>query len=327
MESIASNQKSQVIYMEVVPPETAEIIASRLPQGFELHFIKDYSEGAAISALADADFVLVATHPLPADLIKTARKLRMIQHQGVGYEKTDAEFAGKQGIKVALCPEGTIIGVAEHVFLLILALYKQIFRADQSVRAGEWLQFSLRGNSFEMAGKNLGLVGFGRIGEAVAVRAQSFGMDICYYDILRRSREDEHKLRVTYQPFRELLAKSDIVSLHLPITAETYHMMDANALYSMRKDSILINTARGALIDQKALVEALQKGHLGGAGLDVFEKEPPDPDDPLLQMSNVVLTPHISAGTRDALVAKMDAAFANMIRVTKGEAPLHLVEE
>lgn len=323
---VDSDRKWRIVYLEVVPPDIAEIIASRLPPSLQLSFVKDYSDEAAKSALAEADFALVATHPMPAKLIKAGRRLRMIQHQGVGYDKTDVKFAKGQGVPVALCPEGTIRGVAEHVFLLILALYKQIFQADLSLRRGEWRQFSLRANSFEIAGKVLGILGLGRIGEAVARRAVSFEAEVCYFDIDRRSEVEEHKLGVAFKPLMELLEVSDIVSLHLPITPETYHIIDSNALGLMRVGSILINTARGELVDQQALVKALQNGQLGGAGLDVFETEPPNPDDPLLKMPNVVLTPHISAGTRDALITKMDAAFANIIRVTRGEPPLHIVE-
>jgi len=323
---VDSDRKWRVVYMEVVPPDIAEIISSRLPPSLQLSFVTDYSDEAAISALSEADFALVATHPMPARLIKAGRRLRMIQHQGVGYDKTDVKFAKSQGVPVALCPEGTIRGVAEHVFLLILTLYKQILQADLSVRRGEWRQFSLRANSFEVAGKRLGILGFGRIGEAVARRAVSFEAEVNYFDIKRRSQVEEHKLGVAFKPFTELLEVSDIVSLHLPITPDTYHIMDSHAFGLMRAGSILINTARGELVDMQAMLKALQNGQLGGAGLDVFEIEPPNPDDPLLKMPNVVLTPHIAAGTRDALIAKMDAAFANMIRVTRGELPWHIVE-
>ena len=312
--------------MEVVPPETAKIIASRLPPAFHLSFIEDYSDAATIAALNKVDFALVATHPLPAELIKAGSHLKMIQHQGVGFDKTDVKFARGLGIPVALCPEGTINGVAEHVFLLILAIYKQISQADMSVRMGEWRQFSMRANSFEIAGKKFGVLGLGRIGEAVVRRAGSFEADVSYFDINRRSEEDELALDVTYKPLLALLQDSDIISLHLPSTPETYHLINSNTLGHMRAGSILINTARGELVDQPALVNALQSGHLGGAGLDVFMKEPPDQDDPLLKIPNVVLTPHIAAGTRDALIAKMDAAFSNMVRVTRGEQPLHVVE-
>lgn len=323
---MAFDRKWRVVYMEVVPPVIKEIIASRLPPSFQLSFVNDYSESTAISALTEADFVLVATHPMSARLIKAAKRLRMIQHQGVGYDKTDVEFAKSQGVPVAICPEGTISGVAEHVFLLILAIYKQILQADLSVRQGEWRQFSLRANSYEIAGKTLGILGLGRIGEAVARRAVGFDADVCYFDLKRRAELEEQKLGVAYKPFTKLLEDSDILSLHLPLTTETYHIIDRNALSIMRAKSILINTARGELVDQQALVQALQNGQIAGAGLDVFNKEPPEPDQPLLKIPNVVLTPHISAGTRNALITKMDAAFANMVRVTLGEIPLHVVE-
>ncbi|MDI7274876.1 MAG: 2-hydroxyacid dehydrogenase [Anaerolineae bacterium] len=316
-----------VAYLEAVPEDTAEIIRSRLPPGFALHVAADYSDETARELVRQADFVLVATRPLPARLIAAARRLRLIQHQGVGYDGTDVAAARAAGVPVALCPEGTTTGVAEHTILLILAVYRQLLRADASVRAGEWLQFGLRSGSHELAGKRLGLVGFGRIGRAVARRARAFEALVLYYDPIRPSPAEEADLEVTYRSFAELLAEVDILSLHLPATPETRHIVDAAALARMRPGSILINTARGSLVDQAALVAALQSGHLAGAGLDVFEEEPPRRTDPLLALPNVVLTPHVAAGTRDGLIAKMDAAFANMMRVARGELPLHVVEE
>ena len=321
-----SNQGWKVVYMETVPQETADIIASRLPEGFKLITVEDASDEAARKALAQADFVLVATHPLPESLIDAAPNLRMIQHQGVGYEKTDVQAAARRGIPVALCPAGTIIGVAEHTFLMILAVYKQLVRADRSVREGEWLQFGLRAGSFEIAGKTLGLVGFGRIGQEVAKRARAFQAQVVYYDVIRQNEEQERSLGVRYLPFDELLALSDIVSLHLPVTPDSRHLINANTLQKMKRGAVLVNTSRGALVDEQALEAALDSGQIGGAGLDVFEKEPPDVNNPLFKRWNVVVTPHISAGTKDALVAKMDSAFANMVRVTEGKQPLDVVQ-
>lgn len=316
----------KVAYMEAVPQDMANIIASRLPDGFELVTVEDASDQTALKVLAQVDFVLVATRPLPAALIEAAPNLRMIQHQGVGYDNTDVQAAARCGIPVALCPAGTIIGVAEHTILLILAIYKQLVRADRSVREGEWLQFSLRSDSFEIAGKTVGLVGLGRIGREVAKRAQAFEADVVYYDIIRQNEALEKRLNVRYLPLEELLAIADIVSLHLPMTPESRHLIKAETLRLMKRGAILINTSRGALVDEKALLEALESGQLGGAGLDVFEKEPPDINNPLFKRWNVIVTPHISAGTKDALVAKMDAAFANMVRVTEGKQPLDVVQ-
>lgn len=321
----SSQHTWRVAYLEAVPPDAAEIIRSCLPSGFELRIVEDQSDEAAFRVLKDADFALVATHPLLANLIGAAPRLRLIQHQGVGYDKTDVAAARAAGVPVALCPEGTTIGVAEHTILLILAVYRQLLRADASVRAGEWLQFGLRAGSYELAGKCLGLAGLGRIGRAVARRARAFEATVWYYDPVRPSPAEEEALGVAYRAFDELLAAADIVSLHLPATPQTRHIIGAAALTRMRRGSILINTARGALVDEAALVEALRSGRLAGAGLDVFEREPPAPSSPLLSLPNVVLTPHVAAGTRDALIAKMNAAFANMVRVARGELPQHTV--
>jgi phosphoglycerate dehydrogenase-like enzyme len=226
---------------------------------------------------------------------------------------------------VALCPAGTSIGVAEHVFLLILALYKQLRTAEASLRAGSWLQWELRPGSYELAGKTVGLLGLGRIGREVAIRARAFAANVCYYDVFRVAPEAEQALGVSYASFPELLAQSDIISLHLPLTPDTRHVIGAPELAQMRPNAVIINSARGPLVDEPALIAALQTGQIAGAGLDVFEAEPLPAGHPLAALPNVVLTPHIAAGTADALVIKMKACFTNMLRVSRGEAPLDVV--
>jgi phosphoglycerate dehydrogenase-like enzyme len=168
-------------------------------------------------------------------------------------------------------------------------------------------------------------VGLGRIGREVAIRARAFAANVVYYDPLRAAPEAERALGVQYAPFADLLAQADILSLHLPLTAATRHLIGASELKQMRRSAVLINTARGPLVDEPALVAALQAGQIAGAGLDVFESEPLPAASPLLALPNVVLTPHISAGTADALVAKMQACFANMLRVAHGELPVDTV--
>ncbi len=273
------------------------------------------------AALASADFVLVATTRLTDEVLGSARNLRLIQHQGVGYDNIDLAAAKSHGIPVAICPAGTSIGVAEHVFLLILALYKRLLEADASMRRGEWLQWALRPTSFEIAGKTIGLIGLGRIGREVAVRARAFAANVIYFDTHRPDPATERDLGVSFRPLDALLAESDIVSVHAPLTPATRHLIDAAALAKMKSTAILINTARGPLVDEAALAEALRSGSILGAGLDVFGVEPPPPDHPLFEYPNVVLTPHISAGTVDALRAKMDACFANMRRIVAGVEP------
>jgi phosphoglycerate dehydrogenase-like enzyme len=312
-----------VVYLEPVPPEVESIIRSRLPSGLELH-VRGREETVE-SAIAVADFVVVATTPLPAQALAAGKRLRLIQHQGVGYEKTDVAAAARMGVPVAVCPAGTTIGVAEHVLLLVLSLFKRLPLADASLRRGEWLQWELRPGSFELAGKKLALVGFGRIGEAVARRAQAFEALVLACEKEPARKQVGLSMGVQFLAIEDLLAEADIVSLHVPLTPETRHMINAATLSRMLPSAVLINTARGPLVDEAALVAALQTGRIAGAGLDVFEHEPLPSDHPLLRLPNVVLTPHISAGTKDALIVKMDACFANIGRVARGDPPLNPV--
>jgi len=316
----------KVVYLQVLPPAVLEIVRSQLPSGFELEALQEPSRDEVLRRVGDADFLLVATTAMTEEVIAAAPRLKLIQHQGVGCDNVDVEAATRRGIPVALTPEGTTVGVAEHVFLLILALYKQLRTAEGALRRGEWLQWALRPRSYEISGKRLGVVGLGRIGQAVVKRAQAFDVaEILYYDVVRPCPEAEQELGVAFRSFHDLLRRADIITLHTPLTEDTRGMVGAGELALMGEQAILINTARGALVDEQALYYALVTGQIAGAGLDVFASEPPSPDNPLLTLDNVVLTPHIAAGTRDALQAKMAAAFANMLRVAQGKSPIHQV--
>jgi phosphoglycerate dehydrogenase-like enzyme len=313
----------RVVYLEPIPADVEAIVRARLPEGFDL-VVRRADEPVAAS-VAGADFVLVATVRLDDEALAGASRLRLIQHQGVGYDNIDLAAARERGVPVAICPTGTSVGVAEHVFLLVLAIYKRLLEADASMRRGEWLQWALRPTSFEIAGKTIGLVGLGRIGREVAVRARAFAANVVYFDPVRPDAASERALGVSFLPLDELLAAADVVSLHLPLTPATRHLIDAAAIEQMKPSAVLINTARGPLVDENALVAALRAGRLLGAGLDVFAREPPPPDHPLFALPNVVVTPHVAAGTADALQAKMDACFANMRRVISGDEPVDRV--
>ncbi|CAA9321074.1 MAG: D-3-phosphoglycerate dehydrogenase [uncultured Chloroflexia bacterium] len=243
----------------------------------------------------------------------------MIQHQGVGYNNIDLAAAAGADIAVALTPEGTSGPVAEHVFLLILSLYRRLFEARASLREGRWLQWDLRPNSYDLAGKRIGIVGLGRIGREVAKRARAFDCDVVYCDAVRAPEDIEAELGVVYTHFEDLLQRSDIVTVHVPLSQETRALIGAAELALMQPSALLLNVARGGIVDETALYEALVAGRLAGAGLDVYASEPPDAALPLLHLDNVIATPHVAAGTRDALVAKMTAAFANMQRRLNGE--------
>jgi D-3-phosphoglycerate dehydrogenase len=314
----------KVVYLEPVPPDVEAIIRGCLPEGFSLRVRK--GDELPHEVVGDADCILVAATPLTAETIAAASRLKLIQHQGVGYDRTDVAAAARAGVPVALTPEGTSEPVAEHVILLILSLYRNLLTATRTLRQGQWLQWELRPQSYDLLGKRVGIVGLGRIGREVAKRARGFECQLLYYDVMRAPPKVEAELGIRYVPFDELLAEADVVTLHVPRTKDTQGMIGAAELSRMKPTALLINTARGGLVDEKALYQALLTGQLAGAGLDVFAVEPPGPDHPLLQLDNVVATPHIAAGTRDALATKMRAAFANMQRVAQGQAPCNVVE-
>ena len=167
---------------------------------------------------------------------------------------------------------------------------------DKAVQTGSWPVWQYRSSSYELAGKTLGIIGLGRIGREVASRANAFQMSVIYYDQRRLAAGDESSLRVTYQPLVKLLAVSDVVSLHLPLAPDTQGLVDHRFLASMKSGALLINTARGALVDERALLAALRDGVIAGAGLDVLANEPPDVCNGLLRMDNVIITPHVAAG-------------------------------
>jgi phosphoglycerate dehydrogenase-like enzyme len=220
---------------------------------------------------------------------------------------------------MALTPEGTTIGVAEHTILLMLAAAKHLSFADRELRAGRWHVNALRAVSRELYGKTIGYVGMGRIGQAVAERLRAFGCSGLYADpAVGLSVAREEALALRRAPLDEVLEHADVVTIHIPLTEETRNLISRRAIARMKPDAILVNTARGGIVDEAALAEALGAGRLLAAGLDVFENEPPQSDNPLLGLPNVVLTPHVSAGTRDAMRQKLAAIFANLARFFDG---------
>jgi phosphoglycerate dehydrogenase-like enzyme len=312
-----------VVYWNRATEDVYDVIRGQMPAGWTLVTLKGETKAEWHAQIRDVDLMVVADWAIGPEDLDAAPKLRMVQHQGVGHERIDKQALKARGIPLGLCPAGTTIGVAEHTMLLILAVYKRLVVADSKMRQGTWLQWGLRSTSFELCGKTLGLVGFGRIGQAVARRAHAFDAKILYHDSFIPVPPAEVKAwGVEPVSLDDLLRRSDIVSIHVPTTDETRQFMNAGRFAQMKRSAVFINTSRGAVVNEPDLVKALQERVIAAAGLDVFEKEPINPDNPLLRMDNVILTPHISAGTVDALTEKMQAVFANMQRCLRGE-PIH----
>jgi phosphoglycerate dehydrogenase-like enzyme len=311
----------KVLYLSHAPADVYEIIRAEVPDGFALVTLEGDSEAERLARIGECEVVIPAAAALRRPHIAAAPKLRLVHHQGVGYQDTvDVVALKERGIPLALTPEGTTEGVAEHAVLLMLAVAKLLPFADAELRQGRWHVNALRPRSRQLFGKTIGYVGMGRIGQATAERLRAFGTTGLYCDDLAplapaRARE----LGVARARFHEVLAGADFLSLHVPLTPATRHLLSDETIARMRPGAIVINTARGGLIDEAALCRALSAGHIGGAGLDVFEAEPMPVESPLCGFTNVVLTPHISAGTRDALSAKMRALFANVRRFYAGQ--------
>lgn len=277
--------------------------------------------GAPIEQLAQCDAALDPGAPWTAARMDRAPSLRVISRIGVGYDNIDIRAATERGIVVCYTPHGPTLSTAEHAVALIFAVAKTVAYADREVRAGRWHThfFSLKG--MELRDRILGLVGLGRIASHVAQIMQAVGMRVIACDpMLTEERANQLGLR-KIDELEDLLSQSDVVSLHAPAMAETRHLINASRLLAMKPGAILINTARGSLVDEHALADAIRSGHLAGAGLDVFEREPISSDNPLIHLENVVLTDHIASHTWAGHHRLYEMAIHHALQALRGEKP------
>ena len=300
------------------------ICRSQLPRGFELT-VADPSDGddRFLADIASVEFVIGFPRNLPARFWQEASHLKLVQSLSVGTDDVDLEAAKRVGVPVAANGGANAISVAEHTILLILALYRKLVPLVNRANTGDWGDSRLGTERYyEIFGKTVGLLGLGNIGRQVAQRLVSFSPKLIYYDPFRLDQEREEKLNVEYVTFEEVLTGADIVSLHLPLTEETHHLIGAKGLSLMKDTAILINTARGPLLDEDALLNALEAGEIAGAGLDVLSQEPAPADHPLLGRNDVIVTPHVAGPTWDSWPRRFANGFANILRVQSGETPL-----
>lgn len=255
------------------------------------------------------------------EAIMMAKGLKVISRHGVGVDNVDLEAATERGIVVTYTPGANADSVAEHTFALLLGLVRKIAPADGSIREGEWRSLEFMG--FELVGKTLGIIGLGAIGSRVAKRAMAFGMSVVAYDPYV-GKERASSLGVELVDLETLLRSSDVVSLHASLTRETGHILSARELGLMKRTAILINAARGQLVDEEALIQALKEGRISGAGLDAFQHEPLPVDHPLLKLHNVLLTPHIAAFTQEALSRGDKILAMDMATVLMGRKPVYV---
>lgn len=277
--------------------------------------------GASLEELATCDGALDPGAAWTAARMDRAPRLKVISRIGVGYDNIDVRAATERGIMVCYTPYGPTLSTAEHAVALIFAAAKTVAFADRDMRAGRWHTQFITLKGMELRDRVLGLVGLGRIASHVAQIMQAVGMHVLAFDpMLTPERSVQLGIR-RLDRLEDLLAESDVVSLHAPSTPETRHLINAERLKAMKPGSILINTARGALVDEPALVEALRSGHLAAAGLDVFEREPVEADNPLLKLENVVLTDHIASHTWTGHHRLYEMAIHHLLQALGGERP------
>jgi lactate dehydrogenase-like 2-hydroxyacid dehydrogenase len=327
----------RVVHIESLPEWVRNLFHDKLPSEINLLWSESPQD------VHGADVIVSAQRCVSASLIETAGpSLRLIQIQGRAPWAVDWSAAASANVPVSSIPHRGAIAVAEHAMALMLGVARKIvtghvgtttaryrdlgidpIRTDERTIAFNWLAIP---DVEQLYGKTLGLVGLGDIGLEVARRARAFDMDICYHKRHRLSEEAERMAQVRYAELDELFATSDVVSVHAPHTPETERLVDEAALGSMRSHAVLVNTARGGLVDEEALVRALRNGVLAGAGLDVFIDEPLPAGHPLLELDNVLLSPHVGGGTGGGQRAMVADVIENLMRLSRGDPLLHVAE-
>jgi len=318
---------TKVVFLTGLKEALIEEVVSYSPPDYEVVVLdKSSTEEQRIDEVRDADFLLCYGQDPSDEVIKSLEKCRLVQLLAAGYDRMNLDLLAELEIPCANNGGANSWAVADQAVLLMLAIYKQLLASDNSTREGRWAEPITGQNTFEMADKKVGILGIGNIGRQVAKRVQGFDAKVQYFDLYPLDERTAEELNVTYVSLEELFSTSDIISCHTPLTNDTKHIVNSNTLSLMKPTAILINTSRGPVVDEEALISALQSGVIAAAGLDVFEKEPVSPDNPLLKMDNVVATPHMAGTTWDTWARRANFGFENMERIRNGEAPQAVVK-
>ncbi len=310
--------KFKVLLFESVHPCGRDHL---LKNDCDIIWAKGFEPAQIIASVKDADGILArARGTINGPVMDRAPRLKVIGRHGIGVDNIDVEAATERGIYVVNTPAAPVEAVAEYVVMAFIALPRKIGQADAATRSGDWA-FRDRVHAPELLGKTLGIVGFGRIGRRIAeICSLGFGMTVIYADEFPASSKEEDRLNARRVAFDDLLSASDYISLNVPLLDSTHHLIDAEALARMRSHAILANSSRGPVVDEKALATALRNNRIGGAIIDVFEREPAALDNPLLALDNVLLSPHYSGHSLES-IQKMAMVASDIARVLNGQKP------
>jgi phosphoglycerate dehydrogenase-like enzyme len=309
-----------VAALDVWAPEVREIVRRVAPPVLDIHFAKTYDEAEQMALVVNAEIILAGWAAVTEPMLKHAKLLRFIGKWGIGVDRIDVEAARRMKIPLAITAGSNAAPVSELTIGLMLGVYRRLAQVDNALRQGKWLKSEMRALGYQIAGKTVGLFGFGNIGRMVARRLAGFDAKVIYFDERRADAETEARLNARFVSLEELLAESDILSLHAPFIPSTAKVINAKSITKMKTGAVLINTARGELVDEQALYDALVSGKLRGAGLDAFDPEPPLPDNPLLKLDQVMVTPHTGGAVFDNVENVTRHAIGNIMRFLNGEA-------
>lgn len=281
----------------------------------ERSFDYPVTEETLVEIIKDVDGLITGLEQITPRVFAAANRLKAVSAGGVGYDHINVEEANKRGIAVCICAGCNNYSVSELVFGMMVGLARNIYPADRALRQGEWMRYL----GYDLWGKTLGIVGLGRVGKAVALLGRAFGMRLLANDIeWDITFANEHG--ISYVPFERILDEADFITMHVPLTPQTHNMIDENAIGRMKRTAYLINAARGPVVKESALVDALTQRRIAGAALDVFEVEP-HPNNPYIGLDNVILTPHIGGSTQEAFDRAFYLALVNVSNVINGLPP------
>jgi phosphoglycerate dehydrogenase-like enzyme len=309
-----------IVVLDPLAPERADRLRALLPPGFVLTHGTARGDDHLKEIIAEADYAISGQVAVSGEVLRAARKLKLLHKWGVGVDNLDTATARELGIKVARTTGSNAVPVAEFALGLMLSALRHIAFSHAELQKGNWRTGRLPGDTYTLSGKTVGIVGFGAIGTTVARLLQGFGCTILYSKRQPLDAGEEAALGVKHAALADLLAQSDVVSLHCPLTPQTANMIDKAAFKAMKKTAILINVARGGIVNESDLIEALRAKEIAGAAMDVFETEPLPPDSPLLGIDNLVVTPHLGAIASDVFAPTVRRMFDNIARVSRGEA-------
>jgi phosphoglycerate dehydrogenase-like enzyme len=308
-----------IVLLDMIAPDRADRLRALLPPGFVLTHGTARGDEHMKQIIAEADYAIAGQVAVSGEVLRAGRKLKLLHKWGVGVDNLDLAAAKELGVVVARTTGSNAVPVAEFTLGLMLSALRFIGYGHAELKQGHWRTGQLPGDPLTLSGKTVGIIGFGAIGQNVAKLLKGFGCTILYSKRMPLPAEEEAAFGARHAPLSQILTEADIVSLHCPLTPETANLIDATAFQAMKRTAVLVNVARGGVVNEADLVVALKAREIAGAAMDVFSIEPLPADSELLTLDNLVVTPHLAALAADTFAPTVKRMFDNIVHVSRGE--------